>query len=298
MGLLLVLSDHFGIFPISFAHGIILSTKKYKDVSCECFDEGNFLLGAIGGDIIGSKYEFNNIKRKDFDILSPYADFTDDTVLTVAIAEGILWHRDFVSLLKKYTRNYPHRGYGGNFFRWALSDDYSPYNSWGNGAGMRVSPIGFAFNNLDRVLKEAKRSAEVTHNHPEGVKGAQAIASSIFLAREGKSKDNIKQYIEEKFGYDLSKHTDKIRPHYSFDVSCQGSVPESIRAFIDSTDYEDSIRIAISIGGDSDTIACMTGGIAEAFYGGIPLEIKEYILSKLPAEFCNVIDNFYASYID
>lgn len=256
------------------------------------------MLGAIAGDIIGSRYEFNPIKTTEFELLSKRADFTDDTVLTIAVAKAILWHQKYIKVLKEFTRKYPHRGYGSYYFQWALSEHEQPYNSWGNGSGMRVSPVGFAFNSLEQVLKEAKKSAEVTHNHAEGIKGAQAIAGCIYLAKGGLEKDEIKHFVEENFGYDLNKSIDEIRPSYDFDVSCQGSVPQAIRAFIDSVNYEDAIRLAISLGGDADTIACMTGGIAEAFYGGIPSNIKEYILSKLPDEFIEVVENFYDRYIN
>jgi ADP-ribosylglycohydrolase len=179
--------------------------------------------------------------------------------------------------------------------RWALSDNSEPYNSFGNGSAMRVSPVGFAFQDLQTVLQEAKRSAEVTHNHPEGVKGAQATAAAIFLARTGNSKDAIKSYIQNTFGYDLERTTEQIRPKYTFDVSCQGSVPEAIIAFLDSTDYEDAIRNAVSIGGDSDTIACITGGIAHAFYG-IPDAIKQVVLSRLDELLYGVTTRFMSKY--
>ncbi|NES82238.1 MAG: ADP-ribosylglycohydrolase family protein [Moorea sp. SIO2B7] len=241
------------------------------------------MLGAIAGDIIGSVYErrSNNIKTKDFPLFSPKSRFTDDTVLSVAVTDVILNGGEYADKIKQYYRRYPYAGYGGNFKFWAKYNSNEPYNSWGNGSAMRVSPVGFAFKNLEEVLNEAKRSAEVTHNHPEGIKGAQATATSIFLSRTGKSKSEIKSYIETTFDYNLSQTLAEIRPNYGFDVSCQGSVPQAIISFLESTDFEDAIRNAISLGGDSDTIACITGGIAQAFYGGVPETIAQQALSRL-----------------
>lgn len=254
------------------------------------------MLGAIAGDIIGSLYERNNIKTKDFLFLHPNAIFTDDTVLTVAVADKLISSGSYQEKFKDYYNRYPSRGYGKMFRRWASSEVIEPYNSFGNGSAMRVSPISYAFNNLEEVLSEAKLSAEVTHNHPEGIKGAQAIAATIFLARLGRSKKEIQAYIEGNFAYDLSQTLDEIRPNYTFNVTCQGSVPQAIIAFLESTDFEDAIRNAISIGGDSDTIACMTGGIAQAFYGGVPEFIAEYALSKLSKHLCTGIESFLKKY--
>ncbi|AFZ15394.1 ADP-ribosylation/Crystallin J1 [Crinalium epipsammum PCC 9333] len=255
------------------------------------------MLGAIAGDIIGSIYEFDNIKTKDFPLFSDDSEFTDDSILTVAVADTILNGGNYTEKFKQYFQSYPNPkgGYGGRYLRWASSDNSEPYNSFGNGSAMRVSPVGFAFNDLDSVLLEAKRSAEVTHNHPEGIKGAQATASAIFLARTGNSKDAIKSYIQNTFGYDLERTTEQIRHGYTFDVSCQGSVPEAIIAFLDSTDYEDAIRNAVSIGGDSDTIACITGGIAHAFYG-IPDAIAQEVLSRLDELMYSVTTKFMSKY--
>lgn len=239
------------------------------------------MLGAIIGDIIGSVYEKNNIKTKDFPLFDLNCQFTDDTVLTVAVADVILNGGTYTDRLKEYYRRYPKAGYGMKFMVWGSSSSNEPYNSWGNGSAMRVSPVGFAFNDLNSVLREAKRSAEVTHNHPEGIKGAQATAAAIFLARTGHEKCAIKSYIETTFGYDLGQTLEAIRPGYRFDVSCQGSVPQAILAFLESTDFEDAIRNAVSLGGDSDTIACITGGIAEAFYGGVPEPIASQALVRL-----------------
>jgi ADP-ribosylglycohydrolase len=254
------------------------------------------MLGAIAGDIIGSVYEWNNIKIKYFPLFSPWGKFTDDTVLTVAVADAILNSTDYVSNYKEYYRYYDGAGYGEMFHKWAKSSRSEPYNSWGNGSAMRVSPVGFAFDNLDRVLLEAKRSAEVTHNHPEGIKGAQATAAAIFLGRTGHSKDQIKSYIENQFGYDLSQILDQIRPTYKFDVSCQGTVPQAIIAFLESTNFEDAIRNAVSLGGDSDTLTCITGGIAEAFYGGVPEAIAQEVYKRLDSKLSKITQEFREKY--
>ncbi|HEB12226.1 MAG TPA: ADP-ribosylglycohydrolase family protein, partial [Actinobacteria bacterium] len=186
----------------------------------------------------------------------------------------------------------PDRGFGGHFYQWARSRDSKPYNSWGNGAAMRISPVGYAFDNLDQVMRKAAEFTGITHSHPEGIKGGQATACAILLARTGSTKGEIKEFIEEKFEYDLSKHIDEVRPAYKWDESCQGTVPQAIRAFIDSSDFEDAIRTAVSLGGDSDTLACITGGIAQAFYGGVPRGIADKVndildnrLKEITAEF-------------
>nr|WP_272819165.1 ADP-ribosylglycohydrolase family protein [Scytonema hofmannii] len=260
------------------------------------------MLGAIAGDMIGSVYEASNIKTKDFPLFKSECRFTDDTVLTVAVADTILngdssvGSSRYIDKFKSYYRRYPLAGYGGTFKVWAGSSSREPYNSWGNGSAMRVSSIGFAFNDLDTVLQEAQHSAEVTHNHPEGIKGAQATATAIFQARMGYDKSSIKSYIETHFGYDLGQSLDQIRPNYRFDVSCQGSVPQAIIAFLESTDFEDAIRNAISIGGDSDTIACITGGIAQAFYGGVPKEISEWTFNRLDEHLRSVTQQFISQY--
>jgi ADP-ribosylglycohydrolase len=239
------------------------------------------MIGALVGDIVGSVYEWHNIKTKDFPLFSGKCFFTDDSVLTIALADSLLSGEPYVQNLKSYYRRYPKAGYGGRFHQWAQSEDPQPYNSWGNGSAMRISPVGYAFNDLDLVLVMAKEFTEVTHNHPEGIKGGQATAAAIFLARSGKSKDEIRAYTESHFGYDLSRHVDEIRPTYEFNESCQETVPQAIRAFLDSTDFEDAIRTAISLGGDSDTLACITGGIAQAFYGGVPAWIEEKVYEIL-----------------
>lgn len=255
------------------------------------------MLGAIAGDIIGSPYEFDNVKNTDFALFFSSSVFTDDTVLTVAIADSILSNKEYGSSLLEYANRYPQAGYGSMFTRWFQSDTHKPYNSFGNGAAMRVTPIGFAFDTIDEVLKEARRSAEVTHNHPEGVKGAQATAAVVFLARKGETKHGIKHFVETKFKYDLSVTLDDLRPTYKFNETCQGTVPQAITAFLESQDFEDAIRKAVSLGGDSDTLACITGGIAEAFYKKIPQDIIKETRERLPKEFLRVVDLFENKYL-
>jgi len=251
------------------------------------------MLGAIAGDIIGSPYEFAPNKNMDFPLFCAHSVFTDDTILTIAIADVLLNDLDIVDTLKKYSRKYPDGDYGGSYKRWVLSDSREPYNSWGNGSAMRTSPIGFFYNEESDVFRAAKTFAQVTHNHPEGIRGAQAVSLCIFLARQGVSKTDIRKEISKWFNYDLSKTIDEIRPNYFFDVSCQGSVPQSITAFLESDNYEDAVRKAISLGGDADTMACITGGIAEAFYGPIPKNIALETRKSLPIEFLKIIDKFY-----
>jgi ADP-ribosylglycohydrolase len=254
------------------------------------------MLGAIAGDVIGSVYEANPVKSTDFELFSTGSRFTDDTVLSVATAEALLGDGDYADAYRRYGRAYPNAGYGGSFYRWLLSDDAGPYNSWGNGAAMRVSPVGFALDTVEGVTAEAARSAAVTHDHPEGFKGAQATALAVFLARSGADKKGIRSEIEDRFGYDLARSLDTIRPIYDFDVSCQGSVPESLIAFLASTDYESAVRNAVSLGGDADTMACIAGGIAEAFYGAVPEQIAREVWSRLPEGFLNVLDRFESRY--
>jgi len=255
------------------------------------------MIGAICGDVIGSAYEWHSTKREDFELFSPRTHFTDDSVLTVAVADCLLNGKDYSETLLEYGRNYPGRGYGGRFSNWLLKGHLKPYGSFGNGSAMRVSAVGWAKDNLDDVLHEAEKTALPTHNHPEGIKGAQATAASVFLARKGNSREEIRDLIQEMFGYDLERKLEDIRPSYSFDVTCQGSVPESIMAFLESSGYEDAIRKAISLGGDADTQACIAGGIAEAFYGEVPSFIQEKVLELLPEEFKEVLSAFEERFI-
>ena len=262
------------------------------------------MYGAILGDMIGSPYEFNsnNYKAKDFPLFSKWSQFTDDTVMTLAVANafmdagtGAVRPMLIASLchnMRQIGRRYPDSGYGGRFFDWVLgSAEPRPYNSFGNGSAMRVSSVAWLYNDLESVRRAARISAEVTHNHPEGIKGAESVASAIFLARQGSSKAEIKAYIEREFGYDLDRTCDEIRPTYRMDETCQGSVPEAIIAFLEGTSFEDTVRTAVSLGGDSDTIACIAGSIAEAFYG-VPEELKAECRSRLTPDLLAILDRF------
>lgn len=251
------------------------------------------MLGAIIGDIIGSRFERHNYKATDFELFVSPCRFTDDTVCSIAIADWCLQdcQANLAPVMQHWCQKYPNAGYGGTFVRWLQTPNPHPYNSWGNGSAMRVSSVGWLFNSLEETLDYAQKSAEITHNHQEGIKGAQAVAAAIFLARNGNSKAEIKAFTEQQFGYHLNENCDEIRPNYQFDVSCQGSVPQAIIAFLDSQSFEDAIRLAVSLGGDSDTIAAITGSIAEAYYG-IPDKILEKALNYLPAELMAVLLRF------
>ena len=259
--------------------------------------EGNMILGAIAGDIIGSAYEFNPTKDYNFLLFNDLSEYTDDTVMTVANAEWLLTSKDLGTTMLEYGNKYE-AGYGELFLCWLWRKDLRPYNSFGNGSAMRVSPVGWAFDTLEETLVAAKRSAEVTHNHPEGIKGAQSTAACIYWARKGRTKQQIKEYVDALFGYDLNRTCDEIRSSYGFDVTCQGPVPESIIAFLESSDYESAVRLAVSLGGDSDTMGAITGGIAEAYYGGVPENIKIEVLKRLPNEFIEVMQKFYQKFVD
>lgn len=252
------------------------------------------MLGAIIGDIVGSIYEFDNHRTKAFPLFTSECFFTDDTVMTLAIAEGVMNGSSpdaFVKAMQKYGNLYPDAGYGGRFSEWLDSYNCEPYNSWGNGSAMRVSPIAWAYDSLEAVETYAEVSAAVTHNHPEGIKGARAAAACIYLARTGKGKDEIKEYIKNSYGYELDRTIDEIRPEYKFNESCQRTVPEAIIAFLESTDFEDAIRNAVSLGGDSDTLAAITGSIAEAAYG-VPEEIRQKALGFLDDRLLNLFVEF------
>ncbi len=259
----------------------------------------NILLGAIAGDVIGSVYESRRYSTKaiDFILFSRYSRFTDDTVMTVANADWLLTENCLPEVMRRYGKKFPHAGYGRSFKGWLTAMNPQPYNSWGNGSAMRVSPVGWAFDTLEETLAAAKESAEVTHNHPEGIKGAQATAACVFLARTGKTKQEIKEYVETTFGYNLNRTCDEIRKTYRFDVSCQGTVPESIIAFLESTDYESAIRLTVSLGGDADTMGAITGGIAEAYYKEIPQYIKREVIKRLPAEFVDIMARFTEKFV-
>jgi ADP-ribosylglycohydrolase len=250
------------------------------------------MLGAIAGDIIGSVHENIRIKKKGFRLFTPLSIYTDDTVLTVAVADAILSGKDYGRTIKAYARRNPLRGYGPKFILWMLSPEAQPYDSLGNGSAMRVSPVAHAFTTEDEVLDQAKKSAECTHNHPEGIKGAQAVAHAIFMARNRATKDDIRETLSARYGYDLSRGIDAIRPTYRINLTCPGSVPEAIIAFLDAKDFEDSIRNAVSLGGDADTQAAIAGAIAEAFYGRIPQHILDGIKKRLSANFTQTLLRF------
>jgi len=255
------------------------------------------MLGAIAGDIIGSIYEATPIKTKDFPLFVKNCRFTDDSVLTIAVASAIMQDEDYQSSIINLGQKYPDAGYGSSFYNWLFVKNPQPYNSWGNGAAMRVAPVGFAFETPEKVLEEAQKTAQISHNHPEGIKGAQATALAIYLARKDNSKKKIKEEIINRFDYDLNRQLDEIRPDYSFDVSCQGTVPEAIISFLESNSWEDAVRNAISLGGDSDTLANITGGIAEAFYGPVDEEVRKKVKNNLTEELWNKAYRFYTQYI-
>ncbi len=250
------------------------------------------MRGAIVGDIVGSIYQGAMSMNEDFPLFASDCRFTDDTVLTIAIAEAIQNNTGYAASLRQWGRRYPRAEYGLNFGMWLLRDGAGPYNSFGNGSAMRVSPVGWAFSELSAVLVEARKTAEVTHNHPEGIKGAQAIAAAIFVARMGYSKPQIKNMMEHIFNYDCSETIDAIRRRSQFDITCQGTVPMATIAFLQSHSFEHAIRVAVSFGGDTDTLACITGAIAEAFYGGVPPQIWEQTRTFLDAKLTNIIDTF------
>lgn len=280
------------------------------------------MYGAILGDIIGSPYEWHNIKQKDFPLFRRRSRFTDDTVMSLAVADGFMTALEgieedkemadlggsvnlsdadldaiseaIVRSMKHFGKKYPNAGYGGRFSMW-IAVGTEPYNSWGNGSAMRTSSAAWIFSDIETVRKMAALQAAVTHNHPEGIKGAEALSSAIYLARTGGSKDEIRQYVTEEFGYDLSRTCDEIRPTYEFDVSCQGSVPEAIIAFLEGEGFEDVVRTAVSLGGDSDTIGAMAGSIAEAFYG-VPDELKQKCEEFLPEDLRTVLIKFAEKY--
>lgn len=248
------------------------------------------MIGAIIGDIVGSRFEFDNIHTKDFELFTEDCSFTDDTICTIAIADAIYRKIDYKDSLLEWCRRYPNPkgSYGVSFEKWWRSSNPQPYNSYGNGSAMRVSQIGFYYSSLQKVLSEAEKSARVTHNHKEGIRGAQAVAASIFLLRTGYTKEDVKKWLESVFGYDLSHTVNYIREHNKFDESCQVTVPQAISCFLESAGFEDAIRNAISIGGDSDTIACIAGGLAEAFYG-VPDAIFDRAYTYLTSDMKKVV---------
>ena len=251
------------------------------------------MLGAIAGDILGSIHEFHPIKTKNFDLLNSECVFTDDTVMTAAVADSLMNKIPYVESLQMWGRKYPRAGYGGWFSKWIDSDFPKPYNSFGNGSAMRCSSVGWLFDDEESVLDEAKESAEVTHNHPEGIKGAQAVALGVMLCRQGSTKLEIQEKLEDLFDYDLSQTMEQVKFNYSFDVTCQGSVPQAITAFLESEDFEDAIKNAISLGGDADTQACIAGALAEAFYMKVPDQIKEFVLTRITPDILDVLHQLH-----
>lgn len=254
------------------------------------------IIGAIAGDVIGSAYEFNPTREYDFELFTPESTFTDDTVLTMANAVWLLedeqhTHDKLVKIMLDMCRKYPGRGYGGRFAHWIQDDNPQPYNSFGNGSAMRVSPVGYYAQSLDEALDLARISAEVTHNHPEGVKGAQATAAAIFLARQGKTKREIRRYEEKTFEYDLDRSLEEIRPYYTFDETCQRTVPEAFLCFMEGKDYEDVIRLAVSLAADADTLAAIAGPIASATMD-VPNEIVQRVIALLSDEYCTTLLRF------
>jgi ADP-ribosylglycohydrolase len=258
------------------------------------------MIGAIAGDVIGSIYEFDPIKTKAFPLFPsapPRMFATDDSVLTVAVADCLLRGKAYGPTFHDYFAAWPDLSWGTSFRDWAESRSTRPYNSWGNGSAMRVSPVGWARHTAEEVLAEAERSAAVTHNHPEGIKGAQATALAVFLARTGHDKPSIRSEITGRFGYDLRRRVDDIRKTYGFDESCQRTVPEALICFLDADGFEDTVRNAVSLGGDADTLACIAGAVAEAFHGGVPEAIAKEAMEALPARLRGVVGEFREKWV-
>lgn len=253
------------------------------------------MLGAIVGDIVGSIHEFRPGQAEDFELFAADAGFTDDTVHCVAIAEVLLDAGDYAHSLRTWSRRYPGAGYGGMFYGWIYRDSAPAYGSYGNGSAMRVAPVGWAFDDLEQVLAEAKRSAEVTHSHPEGIRGAQAIAGAIFLARNGASKRELLEFAT-RMGYDCSRTLDERRPQHRMDETCNGTVPVALTAVFESRDFETAVRKAVAMGGDADTLGCIAGGVAEAVYGGVPAAFREVAIARLTPDLRTVVDRFVERY--
>lgn len=302
----ILIDENAGIFALNLIEALLhyIYIPKYEGTESQCYSfnifnaiKQNAMLGAVLGDIIGSVYEFGTMKRVNFPLFSEDSSYTDDTIMTFAVMDWLVNKNDLIQTMQRYGKMYPcpMGGYGSGFSKWLRAENPQPYDSWGNGSAMRVSPIGWAYPTLYETLEAARQTAIVSHNHPEGIKGAQATAASIFLARSGKSKEEIRQYIEITFDYNLRRSCDEIRPDYRFNESCQETVPEAIIAFLDSTDFENAIRLAVSLGGDSDTLACITGGIAEAFYG-VPEELQKKAEAILPRDFLDLLNRFHQKF--
>jgi ADP-ribosylglycohydrolase len=257
------------------------------------------MKGAIVGDILGSPHEHLPEKDFDFQLINRFIKYTDDTVLTIAVADAAINNLPFNEVLVAYSRKHPNRGYGGVFKKWITKEleDRKPYNSLGNGSAMRVSSISWIYDSLEDVLEGAKRSSEVTHNNPEGIRGAKATAAAIFLARKGASKDEIYHYLQDNFYYDLTRSYEYIYEHAAFDMTCPVSVPEAIICFLESENFEDAIRKAINLGADSDTQAAIAGSIAEAFYRGVPDELWIPCKEKLAPDLLEVTEKFYQEFV-
>ena len=254
------------------------------------------MKGAILGDIVGSVHEHNPTKRADFPLITKRSTFTDDTVLTVATAQALLSDGDFAAAYREFGRRFPHAGYGGQFRRWIHLDGAGPYQSYGNGSAMRVSPVGWAASTEVECLALARSAAAVTHDHKHGIAGAQAVALAVFLLRHGADKVTVRRELSSRFGYDLGRTVQQIRPTYKFDVTCQGSLPEAIIAFLESDSVESAIRLAISLGGDADTQAAIAGALAEAAYGGVPASLWARARSRLPDTLRTAIRTFVTRY--
>lgn len=250
------------------------------------------MLGAIAGDVIGSAWEGSGEKRYDFPLFSGYSRYTDDTVMTAAVAHALLEPCGYAEAMRLFGRRHPFAGYGESFERWLIDATMGPYNSFGNGGAMRASPIGYAVGSVEEALAEAERCAAPTHNHQAGVKGAQSVALAVFLARSGASKADIRREVEGRIGYDLARTVESIRPGYAFSVEAERSVPEAIACFLDAGDFEGAVRNAVSLGGDTDTMACIAGAIAEAFWGEVPEAIAYEVRARLPGEFIDLLGRF------
>ncbi|MBL6928254.1 MAG: ADP-ribosylglycohydrolase family protein [Rhodospirillales bacterium] len=253
------------------------------------------MLGAIAGDIIGSAFEHRSIKTTDFTLFGPGSAATDDSVLTIAVADALMGKRDFAQTIRQYARRYPNAGYGGMFIGWMMDETAGPYNSFGNGSAMRVSPVAWVAKSKAETLKLAAETAAVTHSHPEGIKGAQATALAVWLARQGTSAHEIAQTMTEDFGYDLSVSIKRIRPTYGFDITCQGSVPQALRCALEARSFEEAVRLAVSLGGDADTQACIAGAVAEARFG-LPKTIAKKAMTYLTHEQRTIVTQFRQTY--
>ena len=254
------------------------------------------MLGAIAGDVIGSIYEFGPPRPEDFPLFHEHCQPTDDSVLTIAVAEAILDGESYVTAIRRWAYRHPNAGHGGMFHRWMRSEQYGPYNSYGNGSAMRVSPAGWIHDTLEATLEEARRTAEVTHDHPEGIRGAKAVAGAIFVARTGGGREGVRRLVQGRFGYDASLPLEQMRRDSKFDETCQGTVPQAVSVALMSTSVEDAIRKAVSLGGDADTLACIAGSIAEGLHGGLPGALAAEVKARLDERQRGVVERFMVRY--